>query len=237
MRSRKRDRSFEGLALALQRVVAFGSVSQLDPVRWERRGVQLRGRVDVLPKAPPGAPAFVSLGCRRETRPTPVRQALAPPPADRPQWSAAVVRSGISRLNKCTEVPRLMLYARDCTADVGALPCPAPRGFRARGSGEEGRASFEAWPDLWNRSNAPTATKGMNAYARRPPPLACRETGRSMQASTAGGALFSLRPAALLGKRRVLPRSMGRGRRHRCIARLGAGASLSQAWRGVPSSG
>ena len=58
---------------------AFGSVSQLDPVRWERRGIQLRGRVDVLPKAPPGAPAFVSLGCRRGTRPTPVRQPLAPP--------------------------------------------------------------------------------------------------------------------------------------------------------------
>ena len=57
---------------------AFGSVSQLDPVRWERRGIQLRGRVDVLPKAPSGAPAFVSLGCRRETRPTPVRQALTP---------------------------------------------------------------------------------------------------------------------------------------------------------------
>ena len=53
----------------------------------------------------------LACGCRRETRPTPVRQPLAAPPADRHERSAAVVRSGISTLNKRTGVPRLMLYA------------------------------------------------------------------------------------------------------------------------------
>ena len=136
-------RPLRGLWEARSDSISFVGSLRMAP---KHRGIQLRGPIDFLPKAPPGAPAFVSLRVQARDATNPSRAARTTD--QRAQRSAALVLA--ARTFSRSEMaggsatdPVAALQADEGSGDVGAAP--EDLAGRVLAPGGCSAAPFGAW--------------------------------------------------------------------------------------------